>query len=251
MIALFLLFFSFTELLNQDGYVEICREQYSFDPLYASFDECIQFLQHNPAWAQRLYSSKERFIRSKERALYSTDFFGYYETKQQISFYYSTHFHETLTDLPVEISQFLDRCQQLQQTYQQLCMDASKELGIETSPALLFKVIKYLPSYVGQKPHYDGSLFSLLLHSSDDRSLLLSPYKSSFTADDFFSPSRNCPLLIAGTQLREFSIYPTPHIVITSGNVRYSTVVFAMKPNAPALKNTFSPLDNLFPERIR
>ncbi len=49
----------------------------------SKFDELIGFLQTNPVWAQKLYSAKERFIRSKDRNYYSTDFFGFYDESEK------------------------------------------------------------------------------------------------------------------------------------------------------------------------
>ena len=65
---------------KQVGYLEICDTKHStetFDTLYAYFDELIEFLQANPVWAQKLYSAKERFIRSKDRDYYSTIFLAF------------------------------------------------------------------------------------------------------------------------------------------------------------------------------
>lgn len=224
------------------------------------------FLQTHPVWRHRLHIAKERFIRSQNRNFYSTDFFGFYdeskrEGRSQISFYYSTYFHEFIcshypefNQVP-EIVRFLEVCLEIQKPYGKLFDEAAAELGLETiftsnygRPPLLFKVIKYLPSYIATRPHYDGTAFSLFLDSTDRQSLLLSPYKSSFTVDDFSSPFRECShpqdsiLLIAGTLLTEFSIYPTPHIVAQSGKTRYAAIVFAMRPNYNSLKIELSPL---------
>lgn len=256
------------ERFKQAGYVEICdktHEAATFDSLYAYFDEFIEFLQTNPVWAQKMYIAKERFIRSKERNYYSTDFFGFYdeskiEGKSQISFYYSIHFHEYLcshypefNQVP-EIIRFFEACQEIQKPYGDLFEETAAELGLETifsskygHPPILFKVMKYLPSYVASRPHYDGTAFSLFLDSTDNQSLLLSPYKSSFIDDDFSSPPREFSrsiLLIPGVLLTEFSIYPTPHIVVQSGKIRYATIAFAMRPNYIPQKIGYSPLPN-------
>ncbi len=103
----------FAEQFKQAGYLEICNKNHgtaTFDSLYAHFDELIEFLQTNPVWAQKLYSAKERFIRSKDRNYYSTDFFGFYdeserEGRSQIAFYYSTHFHEFICSHYPEFNQ--------------------------------------------------------------------------------------------------------------------------------------------------
>ena len=242
------------EQFKHAGYVEILGKKQgaeTFDVLYARFDELIEFLQKNPAWAQKLYNAKERFIRSKDRHYYATDFFGFYDESQrdrrsQISFYYSTHFHDFIcshypefNQVP-EIMSFFEACREVQQPCGKLFTEAAAELGLETifsssygQPPILFKVVKYLPSYVATSPHYDGTAFSLFLDSTDNQSLLLSRYKSSFVIDDFSSPERgqNSILLIPGTLLTEFSIYPTPHIATQSGNVRYAAIAFAMRPN--------------------
>ncbi|MFA6915034.1 MAG: hypothetical protein WC222_01430 [Parachlamydiales bacterium] len=261
------------EQFKRKGYLEICDKTHgttAFDSLYAYFDELIEFLQTNPIWAQKLYSAKERFIRTNDRNFYSTDFFGFYDESQrdgrnQISFYYSTHFHEFIcchypefNKVP-EFIHFFEVCFEIQNSYGNLFDEAATELGLEAifsskygHPPTLFKVIKYLPSYTASKPHYDGSAFSLFLDSTDNQSLLLSPYKSSLTADEFFSPLRefsrgynqNSILLIPGTLLTEFSIYPTPHIVAQSGKTRYATIAFAMRPNYTPQKNKFSLLPN-------
>ena len=263
----------FAEQFKRIGYVEICDKEHgsvTFDSLYAYFDELIEFLQTNPAWAQKLYSVKERFIRSKDRNYYSTDFFGFYdeskrEGRNQISFYYATHFHEFIcshypefNQVP-EIIRFLETCFEIQKPYGNLFDEVATELGLETifsskygRPPILFKVVKYLPSYIATRPHYDGTVFSLFLDSTDNQSLLLSPYKSSFTVDDFSSPLRefsqlhnqNSILLIPGALLTEFSIYPTPHIVAQSGKIRYATIAFAMRPNYIPQKTEFTPLPN-------
>ena len=275
--AIFLFVFSFfalqclcatplAEQFKKTGYVEICDKKQAaatFDSLYTSFDELIAFLQTNPVWVQNLYKAKERFIRSKDRIYYSTDFFGLYDESErigrsQISFYYSIHFHDFIclhypefTQVPVIIN-FFETCRKIQGPYGNLFDEVAADLGLETiftsnygHPPILFKVIKYLPSYVATKPHYDGTVFSLFLDSTDNQSLLLSPYKSSFTVDDFSSPVRECQnsiLLIPGTFLTEFSIYPTPHIVAQSSKTRYATIAFAMRPNYTPQKTEFSSL---------
>lgn len=261
------------EQFKRTGYVEICNQKHgaaTFDSLYAYFDELIEFLQTHPLWARKLYSAKERFIRSKDRNYYSTDFFGFYdeserEGRSQISFYYSTHFHEFIcfhypefNQIP-EMIHFFEICREIQKPYGDLFNEVATELGLETifssqygHPPILFKVIKYLPSYIATRPHYDGTAFSLFLDSTDNQSLLLSPYKPSFTVDDFSSPLRefsrwhnqNSILLIPGVYLTEFSIYPTPHIVAQNGKIRYATIAFAMRPNYTPLKIEFSPLPN-------
>jgi hypothetical protein len=259
------------EQFKHAGYVEICDESRSatqFDSLYTYFDELIEFLQTNAVWVQKLYIAKERFIRSKDRSYYSTDFFGFYdeskrEGRSQISFYYSSHFHEFICSGYPEFNQipqiirFFEACLEVQKPYGNLFDEAAAELGLETifsskygRPPLLLKVVKYLPSYVATKPHYDGTAFSLFLDSTDNELLLLSPYKSSFTVDDFSSPPRTFSrwdnqssiLLIPGVFLTEFSIYPTPHIVAQSGKTRYATIAFAMRPNYTQQKIEHSPL---------
>lgn len=259
------------EQFKQVGYLEICDESHgikTFDSLYTYFDELIEFLQANPVWAQKLYSAKERFIRSKYRNYYSTDIFGFYDEskrveRSQISFYYTIHFHEFIclqypefNQVP-EIIRFFEFCREIQKSYVNLFGQVAAELGLETifssgagHAPILFKVIKYLPSYVATRPHYDGTAFSLFLDSTDNDALLLSAYKSTLLVDDFSFPLRkfsrsynqNSILLIPGTLLTEFSIYPTPHIVKQSGNVRYATIAFAMRPNYIAQKKDFSPL---------
>ncbi len=251
------------EQFERSGYVEICNERpATLDSLYASFDQLIAFLQTHPVWAQKLFSAKERFIRTKSRNYYSTDFFGFYdeskrEGRNQISFYYSTHFHEFICSRYPEFKQvpeiigFFETCFEVQKPCVGLFTEAAALLGLETifsskygRPPILLKVVKYLPSYVAVRPHYDGTAFSLFLDSTDNQSLLLSPYKSSLTVDDFSSPSRgqSSILLIPGVLLTEFSIYPTPHIVTQSGNMRYATVAFGMRPNYTPQKIEFSPL---------
>lgn len=256
------------EQFKQTGYSEIWDEKTpreTFDSLYASFDELIEFLQKNRVWAQKLYSAKERFIRSKERNFYSSDFFGFYddsekEGRSQISFYYSTHFHAFICSHYPEFKQvpeiinFFEACYEIQKPCGNLFDEAAAELGIETiftsnynHTPILIKVIKYFPSYIAVRPHYDGTAFSLFLDSTDNQSLLLSPYKSSLTVEDFSTPIRefsNSTLLIPGTLVTEYSINPTPHIVIQSGKIRYATIAFAMRPNYPPQKNEFSSLPN-------
>lgn len=261
------------EQFKHVGYVELCDTHHgatTFDALYAHFDTLISFLQTNTVWVQKLYCAKERFIRSKERHYYSTDFFGFYDEsrraeRSQISFYYSTHFHEFIcahypefNQIP-EIIHFFEACRQIPKPYGNQFAQAAVELGLEKifsstygHPPILLKVVKYLPSYSVTRPHYDGTAFSLFLDSTDNESLLLSPYKDSFAIDDFSSPLRtfsrthhqNSIVLIPGVLLREFSIYPTPHIVVQSGNIRYATIAFAMRPHYTPPKTVFSVLPN-------
>jgi len=257
------------EQFKRNGYVEICPQKQAaatFDSLYAYFDELIELLQTNPVWAQKLFSAKERFIRSKNKNYYSTNFFGFYDEskgRSQISFYYSTHFHEFICshfpelNWAPEIIRFFEACLEIQKPYGRLFDETAAELGLETifsskleHPPLLLKVVKYLPSYIATRPHYDGTAFSLFLDSTDNQSLLLSPYKNSLTVDDFSSPQRefsrwqNSTLLIPGSLLTEFSIFPTPHIVAQSGKIRYATIAFAMRPNYIHPKFEYSPLPN-------
>jgi hypothetical protein len=261
------------EQFKQVGYLEICDQNHgraTFDSLYAYFDTLIEFLQTNPIWAQKLYNAKERFIRSKDRNDYSTDIFGFYDESQrkgrdQVSFYYSIHFHKFVSSYYPEFNQvseiidFFQACLEIQKSYENLFNEAAIELGLETifsskcgHPPILFKVVKYLSSYTAQRPHYDGSVFSLFLDSTDNESLLLSPYKSSFTTSDFTPPLRKCSkpynqnsmLLIPGVSLTEFSIFPTPHMIAQSGKIRHAAIAFAMRPNHTFQKIPLSPLPN-------
>lgn len=255
------------EQFKRTGYIEIHKKEHeaiSFGSLYVCFDSLVEFLKTNPVWAQKLYRAKERFIRSKERNYYSTDFFGFYDESEragrnQVSFYYSIHFHEFICSFypefkhVPEFSVFFAACLEIQKTYEGLFNEAAVELGLETlfaskygRPPVLIKVVKYYPSYIATKPHYDGTAFSLFLDSTDCQSLLLSPYKPALAVDDFFSPqcNKNTIILIPGVFLREFSIYPTPHIVAQSGITRYATIAFAMRPNYTPKKCELSPLPN-------
>lgn len=260
---------SLAEQFKEAGYIEIYDNKHgisTFDSLYTHFDELIIFLQKNLFFAQKLYSIKERFIRFKDKHYYSTDFFGFYdeskrEGRNQIAFYYSIHFHEFICSYYPECNQipefvnFLQICCEIQKSYENIFNEAVAELGLNSifsltngHPPILFKVVKYLPSYVAQKPHYDGTAFSLLLDSTDNQSLLLSPYKPLLQVNDFSAPLRmfsrsynqNSILLIPGALLAEFSIYPTPHIVISNGKTRYATIAFAMRPHYVFQKNEFS-----------
>ncbi len=259
---------SLAEQFQQVGYLELCDTVHgsaAYDSLYASFDQLIEFLQANPRWAHKLYSAKERFIRSKDKHHYSTDFFGFYdeserEGRSQISFYYSTHFHEFICLNYPEFNQvqpimnFLHACHEIQKPYVQVFQQTATQLGLanlfSTQIPILLKVIKYLPSYRVTKPHYDGTAFSLFLDSTDNQSLLMCPYRLSYDVNDFSVATRrfsrehhqNSVLLIPGTLLAEFSIFPTPHIVMPSGKTRYATIAFAMRPNYTPEKNEFSHL---------
>lgn len=264
---------SLAEQFKQAGYVEMCNTKHgtaTFDVLYTYFDELINFFEKNPSWATKLYIVKERFIRSKNKNYYGTDFFGLYDEQEikgrnQVAFYYSIHFHEFICSHYPEfnkitaIIRFFEACRDIQQAYGSVFNQAANELGLATifssaygQPPILFKVIKYFPSYVATRPHYDGTVFSLFLDSTDNQALLLSPYKSSFTVDDFYSPNRNFSrgymqnsiVLIPGTLLTEFSIYPTPHIVSQSDKARYATIAFAMRPNYTPQKIKFAALPN-------
>jgi hypothetical protein len=260
---------SLKEQLSQVGYIEIHDKNHgaaTYDFLYVCFDELITFLQEHPTWAQKLYIAKERFIRSEYRNFYSTDFFGFYDESQregrnQVAFYYATHLHDFIflhypecKQVP-QIVNFFEMCRPLQQSSGDVCNEVAMQLNLENIFAsqcgqlpVLLKVVKYLPSYRVARPHYDGSAFSLFLDSTDNQSLLLSAYKTAFTVDDFFSPVRkfsrshnqNSMLLIPGTFVTEFSLYPTPHIVERNGKIRYATIAFAMRPHYIFEKNSFS-----------
>lgn len=260
---------SLSEQFSNVGYREIGDKNYgasAYESLYESFDELITFLQDNPVWAQKLYMAKERFIRSQQRSYYSTDFFGFYDESEragrnQISFYYSVHFHDFIFSHYQEFKQipqvttFFARCSAFEQSSRNVFKRAAAELGLEdifcskqVSFPVLLKVVKYFPAYSVTSPHYDGTALSLFLDSTDNQSLLLSPYKLAFTVDDFSSPLRsfcrsdnqNSILLIPGTFLTEFFLYPTPHIVKPSGSIRHATIAFAMRPDYTVQKNNFS-----------
>lgn len=262
---------SLAEQFKQVGYVEFYDDNHgvaAYESLYGYFDTFIEFMQTNPAWAQKLYTAKERFIRLTNKNYYTTDIFGFYDESKkvgrgQISFYYATHFHEFICSFYPEINQvpeiinFLQACFEIQKLYRKLFQEVVIDLGIEliffsnyVYPPILFKVIKYFPSYIPSRPHYDGTAFSLFLDSTDNQSLLISPYKSCLLVEDFHVPTRqfsrlhnkNSILLIPGTLLTEFSMYPTPHIVMQSGKIRYATIAFAMRPYYVPQKNEFSAL---------
>lgn len=256
---------------QQTGFAEIVDSENGvalFDALYAAFDDLIEFLHTHPAWTHKLYSAKERFIRSREREYYSTDFFGFYDElardgRQQAAFYYSIHFHEHLvascpglSQVP-QITDFLEICFQIQKSYEHVCCEVAAALKLEEifassngRPPILLKIIKYLPSYSATKPHYDGTAFSLFLDSTDNQSLLLAPYRSSLAINDFTAPTRtfsqredhNSVLLAPGTLVADYGIYPTPHIVIRSGKTRYATIAFVMRPFHRASPQEFCPL---------
>lgn len=209
--------------------------------------------------------AKKSFIQSKERNIYSTNFFGFYDESQtkerrQISFYYCIHFDTFISSNYPElktikpISDFLKACNKIQQHYPTIFNQAAVACEIKTiftpyqeTPPLLLKVVKYLPSYRATKPHYDGTVFSLFLNSTDNEVLHLCPYKNSFNINNFITPIRkklhNSILLIPGILLEEFSILPTPHIVTHNNKNRYATIAFAMRPNYTTFcKQQLSPL---------
>lgn len=264
---------SLAEQFKQVGYKEFCDVYHgaaTYEKLYTHFDELIEFFQANSVWAQKLYNAKERFIRSQDKQYYSTDFFGFYDEsnrigRDQIAFYYSVHFHEFICSCYPEFNKvpefidFLQACFEIQKSYFDLFNQAAIDLGIENifsskygQPPILFKVVKYFPSYAPARPHYDGTVFSLFLDSTDNQSLLFSAYKSCLRVEDFLAPVRkfsrlengNSILLIPGTQLSDFSLDPTPHIVVGSGKNRYAAIAFAMRPSYIPLKNEFSLLPN-------
>ena len=267
----FLSAFSIADQLKEVGYIEFCNNHHgvvAFDALYQKFDTFIAFLQNNPTWVHKLYAAKERFIRSKYRNYYSTDIFGFYDESErigryQVSFYYSILFHEFICSsyqefnkVP-EIIQFFQACCDIQQPYGSLFDEVAVDVGAANvfnygNVPILLKIVKYFSVYTPSEPHYDGSVFTLFLDSTDNQSLLLSPYKSSLSVDDFSAPVRkfarldyqNSMMLIPGTLVTEFSIYPTPHIVVGSGNIRYATIAFAMRPDYVAQKIEFSALPN-------
>lgn len=251
---------SLADQFKSTGYLEIYDQSHSakdFDNLYAYFDQLINFLRNNDSCAHKLQSSKERFIRSKECNYYSTNFFGLCgelkkTTRHQISFYYSVHFHEfVLKCFPEfhkvqEIVNFFQACYKIQESYQSVFAGAAAALNLENiftcqygKLPILFKVVRYDPHYTNHTAHYDGTAFSLFLDSTINQALLLAPYKAALTVNDFCAPHRKYArdamprsiLLIPGTFLAEFSIYPTPHIVTHSGKERYATIALAMRPN--------------------
>lgn len=248
----------------------------TYDILYTYFDEMIEFLQTHPNWKNKLHIAKEHFIRTKDKELYSTDFFGLYDEsnrigRHQISYYYSTHYHAFITARYPELNQipeiinFLNACNAIQEPCGQVFKEAAVELGIETifllslgSPPILLKVVKYFPTYHESRPHYDGSAFSLFLDSTDYTSLYFAPYKTSLSVNDFapvssyflsnspfrlsFEQTHHTMLMIPGALLEEFSIYPTPHIALANGKMRYSTIAFALRPHHKLTKNNFTTL---------
>lgn len=257
------------EQLQQMGYLQINDEQHNnlfFESLYASFDDFITFVQANTDWYTKIYCAKERFIRSKIQKYYATNFFGLYDesqntTRNQISFYYSTHFHEFICmqypnhkQIP-QINNFLNACLKIKNTYNDTFNAVIDELKLknilsvkDNQPPILLKIIKYLPGYLATKPHYDGSALSFFINSSDNQRLLLSPYKNLFNVTDFFSPDRkfkpNSIVLIPGTLLTEFCINPTPHIVLSGKSNRYAIIAFIMRPNYEFKKRDFTILPN-------
>ncbi len=256
---------------KQVGYVEICDTLHTnatFTTLYASFEHCIQFLQAHPVWVQKLYIAKEAFLRSKYKNYYATDIFGWYDEshvqgRRQIAFYYSVHFHQfviahcpELRTIPAIID-FFSLCYALQQSYEELSMFVAHGLGIQDlfactdgKPPLLLKLVTYLPSYYPTRPHYDGSAFTLLCDSTDHQSLLVASYQPALTANDFFVPRKtllqSCDsssiIVIPGSFITDFSIYPTPHVVQHSGVTRYATIIFAMRPYYTPEKKEFCAL---------
>lgn len=262
------------EQFAETGYVEMydhghAPEEYA--NLYQLFDEFIDFLHSNPVCRQKLHLAKERFIRSKDRYLYSTDFFGFYDEsaapkRHQISFYYSVHFHDFLCRNYPEIVRsdainvFLDACRAMQAPCSTVFAQAATQLQVENifeplqeAVPVLFKVVKYLPQYVAVRPHYDGTVFSLLLDSTDNQSLLLSEYKSELMPDDFAPALRSLDdhsmLLIPGTMLTQHDIYPTPHIVAACGSVRHAAIAFAMKPNYVHFMHNFTSLPSFITQK--
>jgi hypothetical protein len=251
------------EQFEQHGYAELCdppHDATTFECLYTAFDELIVYCQTHPALAHKLCAAKERFIRSKAQRRYGTDFFGLYDESQrpirsQVSFYYSTHFHDFIrTHFPElkkfpALMQFLDLCREIQQPYHELFKSSAAELGLPElwhyDVPILFKVVKYLPGYGVSKPHYDGTALSIFAHSTDNASLRIAAYKSPLTVDDFFCPTRsnqNPIVLVPGTLLAEHAIWPTPHIVLPSSSIRYATIAFAMRPDYIAPKIAFADL---------
>lgn len=244
-----------------------CDSNATFERLYAAFDELISFLQTNAPSRHALYRAKEQFIRSREKEIYSTDFFGFYDESStpqrgQVAFYYSLHFHKfiqcrypTLYQA-APICHFMELCFQMQQPLGDFfhkvahLLDEPKLFSPCLSPPILFKLVKYLSSYTAKMPHYDGTAFSLFLHSTDPTALRLSPYRTSFSIEDFTSPYTqeetksdiSTVVLIPGSLLTEFSIYPTPHIVLQNGTTRYATIAFAMRPYHTSRKIPFSTL---------
>lgn len=226
--------------------------------LYQSFDELIVFLQTNPAWAQKLYCAKERFLRSKWKDLYSTDFFGLYDESErkgrhQISFYYSVHFHDFLEmyypdimQVPT-IAQFLAMCRIIQQPCTALFSWVQDDLQYHDHHlSVLLKVMKYFPDYAPVKPHYDGSVVTCFLDSTDTHSLLVARYGTSLTPGNFIIPNRalfaKTMLVIPGAFLSKPDLYPTPHIVVYSGQTRYATIAFGMPDNYKSTKQQWASL---------
>lgn len=257
--------------LRQNGYVEFCDKEHGaavYNDLYTCFDEFVLFLQTHPTWKQKLYRAQERFIRSKNKNYYSTNFFGLYDEsaksgRNQLSFYYSIHFHEFISFYYPEVNtipqivNFLQACCAIQKPYGNLFQQVARDLGLPLIfssdydlPPILLKIVQYLPDYMPQRPHYDGTVFSLFLDSTDNESLLVAPYASSLQINDFLAPARkferllyqNSILLVPGCLLTEFGIYPTPHIVTSHGATRYATIAFAMRPDYVQKNNELAAL---------
>jgi hypothetical protein len=248
---------------RQTGYIEIGVHKPSkitFETLYADFDTLVETLQTHPQCLQKLYIAKERFIRTKAQRDYGTDFFGFFDEstqqgRSQVAFYYAREFHDFLLQFYPELKQeaplilFLNDCFALVQDPAEGILEAvTAQLGLDAlfkanrvDFPLLLKVVKYHPDYKATKPHYDGTAFSLFLDSTDNNSLLLSPFKPSFSVADFEVPLRYFPpeasmLLIPGSLMTDYSLFPTPHLVMGSGLTRYAAIVFCMRPPFPSQK---------------
>lgn len=259
------------EQFIQNGYREMCNQEHgsvAFDALYNYFDEFIKFLDTHPVWLHKLSRAKQLFIRSTEKNYYSTDYFGLYDESKKtgrgpIAFYYSIHFHEYICFCYPEIKNiseiinFFQACYDIEYPYGTVFEQAAIELGVASIFAhsngvipILLKVVKYFPSYIARRPHYDGTVFSLFLDSTNNQSLLLAPYTLSLSCSDFNTPLRNfyrledqsSMLLIPGVLLAEFGIDPTPHIVVSSDETRYATIAFAMRPDYVQKNHAFSQL---------
>lgn len=265
------------EQLQVFGYAEIADYQaqaaHTFDMLYFYFDQLVDFLQENPACKQKLYLAKERFIRSKSSSFYGTDFFGLYDqshipSKAQIAFYYSVSFHQFLMthfqelyNIPA-LHNFLEACYAIQEPSHDLFFYAAEELQLNTMFRLqhqedipiLYKIVKYLPHYMHTKPHYDGTVFSLFLHSTDPQAVLVAPYQELLTIEAFKAPVRTLSnldaqqsmILILGGLLTDYGMYPTPHIVVATGQTRYATIAFAMRPHYIRPKIEFAALPSFY-----
>jgi hypothetical protein len=252
---------------EKQGYYELLNENMgssSFDLLYEEYDYYIEQENKNPTWSGVMASLNKEYSKILAPQIHSSPLIGYRSehcTPGLVSFYYSEDYHKFLLKHPrykeigsEKLEAFLNHLhliwENLHHQMEQIINDLENSYPIKKvlynkDNKLLFqvKVLRYIPSKpVPIRGHFDFTGLTFLVDNNEGNkeSLLLSPFRDSFSVSDFLPPNRYIPrqatsssiLLIPGAFLKycKLPINPTAHLILKSPHVRYSIVAFALLP---------------------